>query len=830
MLRVYSCITQEHDLRLIVVAALICLLAAFTSFSAFEQARRDSSRRSLWVPLAGLSAGLGIWATHFVAMLAYQPGLPVGYDFATTLISVMSAVLITSLGWATALNRHRSAPPIAGAIIGMGVGTMHYIGMSAVNLAGYIHWDTGLVATSVGIGVVLAAASVFVHRVAARSVRWAAPLLLTAAICGLHFTAMAAASVYPNSRVEVPLETIDPRTLAIVVTAAALLILAGAFGLVLFERRLERAQLAEAQEKAALADEILRGAAERDSLTAELKRQAGITSAALNNMAQGLSMYDEKDALITCNQRYADLYGIPERLLAEGTPLSDILVYLVGSEILPGTAEHYREMSRNSNVQASQTEVRLLSGRIINIQRRPLPNGGWLATHEDVTEVRQANERVAYLAAHDSLTGLPNRAAFTNQLKIAASSLGRGSSFALLSIDLDRFKEVNDTLGHPIGDQILKQVAARLRSIVRENDLVTRLGGDEFAVLQAGLVDASEAAALAARLVEAMSEPFEFDGHTVAIGASVGISLAPDNGASGEELLKMSDVALYRAKAESRGTYRFFEPGMDARLRRRRQLETDLRIAIQEGQFELHYQPLLDLGSGSIDCLEALVRWRHPTDGLVQPLDFIPTAEETGLIIPIGEWVLRQACRDAAGWPSRVRVAVNLSPAQFKRGDLLAMTTSALAAAGLEPARLELEITESVLLHDEAWVRSVLEKLAKLGVRIAMDDFGTGYSSLSYLRSFPFTKIKIDRTFVADLVGQTDSLAIVQATIQLSEKLGMQTTAEGVETAEQLEILAAEGCTQVQGYHVSRPLPAAMIPDLLRAHNQPQERARRAVA
>jgi predicted signal transduction protein with EAL and GGDEF domain len=351
-----------------------------------------------------------------------------------------------------------------------------------------------------------------------------------------------------------------------------------------------------------------------------------------------------------------------------------------------------------------------------------------------------------------------------------------------------------------------------------DDDMVTRLGGDEFAVIQHGVADANRAGELAQRIIEALDRPFQFDGHTVVVGASVGISLAPRDGKSGDELLKLSDVALYRAKAESRGSFRFFEAGMDARMQERRELEADLRVAIQEGRFEVHYQPLLDLATGAITCFEALVRWRHPTRGLMQPADFIPIAEESSLIIPIGEWVLRQACRDAATWPDDIKVAVNLSPAQFKRGDLIAVTVSALTMAGLDPERLELEITESVLLHDEAWVRSLLERLAALGVRIAMDDFGTGYSSLSYLRSFPFSKIKIDRSFVEDMVGQTESLAIVQATIQLSHKLGMETTAEGVETAEQLDVLVAEGCTHAQGFHVSRPVPASRIEALLLEH------------
>jgi diguanylate cyclase (GGDEF)-like protein len=804
MLTVYACIAHEHDLRLVLVAGVICFLAALTSFAAFGQARNAGTRRPFWVALAALVAGVGIWSTHFVAMLAYQPNIPIGYDVLVTLLSVVAAIAVTGCGWTMGLKRHALAPLAAGAIIGAGVGTMHYIGMSAVIVAGTIVWDPVLVGASIAIGISLAAGAVWLQcRGPRRTPLWPA-LLLTLAICGLHFTAMAAASVYPDPRIEVPPEAIQSATLAIIVAAAALLLLAAGFGLVVFDREITRAQLREACQRAELAD--------------ELRRQAAISSAALDNMAQGLSMYDDEDRLITHNRRYRELYDVPDDLLSEGSPLSEVFEFLVSTGRFPGTEDYYAAETRGSSEKAGLTEVHLGNGRIVEIQRQPLPGGGWVATHEDVTEKRQASLRIAYLAAHDVLTGLANRATFAERLKAAAKSARRGRRFAVHSIDLDRFKEVNDTLGHPVGDEILKEVAGRLGALVREGDLVTRLGGDEFAVLQSGIDGSEDAAALAARAVEALGEPFQFDGHTVAIGASIGISIAPDDGLDADALLKMSDVALYRAKSDSRGSFRFFEQGMDKRLRERRELETDLRTAIQEGQFEVHYQPLLDVESGRIGSFEALVRWRHPTRGLVQPLDFIPIAEESGLIIPIGEWVLRQACRDASTWPEEVGVAVNLSAAQFKRGDLLAMATNALAAACLAPERLELEITESVLLHDEAWVRSVLERLTALGVRIAMDDFGTGYSSLSYLRSFPFSKIKIDSSFVADLGGASDSLAIVEATIQLARKLGMKTTAEGVETAEQMKILAAEGCSEIQGYHISRPVPAASVPGLLDAY------------
>lgn len=559
---------------------------------------------------------------------------------------------------------------------------------------------------------------------------------------------------------------------------------------------------------------------ERERLTAELRYQAEITAVALDNMAQGLSMYDADDCLVIFNRRFVELYDIPETLLVPGTAFDEILAHLLAQ----GAISQAPTFTVTHNMEARAElgrELCLPDGRIYLCYRRPLPGGGWVATHEDVTEARQASRQIAYLASHDTLTGLPNRATFAARLD---SHVQSGRSIAIHTIDLDRFKEVNDTLGHPIGDDILKGAAARIHDLLGEQDVLTRLGGDEFAIIQA-CVEGAEAAELAGRIVERLSEPFQFEGHTIVIGASVGISQAPKDSSDADELLKMSDLALYRAKKESRGTYCFFESGMDSRLCALRQLEQDLRTAIREGQFEVHYQPLLDTNAGTIKSFEALVRWRHPTRGLVAPADFIATAEDSGLIIPIGEWVLRQACRDAAGWPDNVSVAVNVSPAQFKRGDLIAMTASALTTAGLEPSRLELEITEAVLLHDEAWVRSALDRLSALGVRIAMDDFGTGYSSLSYLRSFPFDKIKIDRSFVADLVGKSDALSIVQATIQLSQKLGMEITAEGVETAEQLEILAAEGCSQVQGYHISHAVPANEVARLLRLYTGDRKRA-----
>jgi len=427
-----------------------------------------------------------------------------------------------------------------------------------------------------------------------------------------------------------------------------------------------------------------------------------------------------------------------------------------------------------------------------------------------------SREQARHAALHDNLTGLPNRVLLAERLDHALAHTRRHDSrLAVLSLDLDRFKQVNDTLGHHAGDALLRAVAGRLRACLRECDTVARLGGDEFAIIQTSIEADQDVATLSERLVESLSAPYDIGVHQVIIGASVGFALAPDDAANAEELLKMADIALYRAKADGRGTFRSFEPGMDAKLQARRLLELDLRKAMTLGEFELHYQPLVNLSSGEVTAFEALLRWNHPQRGRVCPGDFIPLAEETGLIVPLGDWVLQQACLTAASWPGTVKVAVNLSAAQFKANGLVAAVAEALATSGLPPGRLELEITETVLLHDSKAAVAILSELRAFGVRIAMDDFGTGYSSLGYLRSFPFDKIKIDQSFVRDIGSSEDCRAIVRAVTGLGLSLGIATTAEGVETREQLDQVRAEGCQEVQGYFFSRPVPAGEVTAVL---------------
>lgn len=459
----------------------------------------------------------------------------------------------------------------------------------------------------------------------------------------------------------------------------------------------------------------------------------------------------------------------------------------------------------------------LLRGFIVTENDRYLGVGTVLGLLQASNETnRRGVAQIARLAHYDPLTDLPNRVLFQKSLVEALARRARkDDQLAVHFIDLDRFKTVNDTLGHPLGDALLREAAERLRRCVREGDTVARLGGDEFAVVQTGLSDMSGATRLAARIVTTMAAPFDLAGHQVVIGASVGVAASPSDGEDADELLKKADMALYRAKGDGRGAFHFFERAMDEQLQARRALELDLRRALQDGEFQLFYQPLYHLDDERVTGCEALLRWLHPERGMVSPADFIPLAEEIGLIVPLGDWVLRNACAEAARWPDHVRLAVNLSPAQFRDRGLVATVVSALAASGLPAHRLELEITESVLLQDSAANMTMLHDLKALGVRISMDDFGTGYSSLSYLRSFPFDKIKIDQTFVRDILHDSDALAIIKAVLDLGASMGVVTTAEGVETQAQLDALRGQGCAEIQGYFISRPAPAADIAKML---------------
>ena len=483
------------------------------------------------------------------------------------------------------------------------------------------------------------------------------------------------------------------------------------------------------------------------------------------------------------------------------------------SQALQQVGNSYHSTRNWRHLKADGSEIQVLTfGRRVNFDGRD----GYLVAIVDITERRKAEARIAYMAHHDGLTNLANRELYQERLKQALEGAEAGKKrVAVLCIDLDLFKNVNDSLGHPIGDRLLRLVADRLRSQVRGNNLAARLGGDEFAIILASDVSPNEASDFAVRLIKILSASYEIDGHEVVIGASIGLAMSPGDGITSEELMRNADLALYRAKEDGGGVHRFFEHEMDRQAQRRRDMELDLRRAFANGEFELHYQPLVDIATDRISGFESLLRWRHPEKGMISPAEFIPVAEDIGLIVSIGEWVLRDACNEAVKWPAGVKVAVNLSPVQFRSRNLVQVVISALAQSGLSPKRLELEITESLFLAETEANLAILHQLRELGVSISMDDFGTGYSSLSYLRSFPFDKIKIDRSFVKDLAKRADCVAIVRAISGLGRSLNITTTAEGVETIDQLDWLRAEGCNEVQGFLFSAAKPAAEVGQLL---------------
>jgi diguanylate cyclase (GGDEF)-like protein len=537
----------------------------------------------------------------------------------------------------------------------------------------------------------------------------------------------------------------------------------------------------------------------------------------LEQMPVGLCVFDGQDRLLFCNQRYLDLWNLPKALGARGTHFKDIMAQTHGTET---QASRSQAKPVPGSAGTRRREWVLECGRCVEVVATRFSDGSCVALHEDVTERRNAEARIVYMAMHDTLTGLPNRVRLHEELETQLKRHARGEDLAVLCLDLDRFKAINDNYGHPVGDLLLKEVAARLRECTRETDTVGRLGGDEFAILQCGAEQPAASAHLAQRLIAALSEPFQVNGQALHIGASVGIAMAPFDGDNAQALHTNADLALYRAKADGRGTYCYFEPRFDQLAQARRGLEADLRLALARGQLELMYQPQMDMSQNAVTGFEALLRWHHPERGVISPLDFIPMAEETGLIIGIGRWVLMQACQEATRWAPEVRVAVNVSAVQFRWGSLLRDVNAALESSGLAPSRLEIEITESVMLDDRHAAATTLKDLHQRGVRIALDDFGTGHSSLSLLRSFPIDRIKIDRSFVRDLGERDDALSIIRAVVGLGNSLGMQTTVEGVETESQLRAVRAEGCGEVQGYWYSRPAHAADLPGLTNALNQ----------
>jgi len=544
---------------------------------------------------------------------------------------------------------------------------------------------------------------------------------------------------------------------------------------------------------------------------------------ALNNMVRGLSMFDSNQRLVVCNRSYRQIYSLPEELTRPGTTLTDIVRYHIRQETGPhNTGEEGRFFDWLDDHLAKIAEGRsfsqiqhLRSGRTLLVTYQPLADGGWVDIQEDITEKRRTEEKIEWLAHHDALTGVANRFHFRETFESALKGLGKGQSLALHWLDLDEFKEVNDTYGHPIGDALLKAVAERVRASIRKTDFVARLGGDEFAIIQMVNVDGEQCEKLAKRVLASICRPYNILGHAISISASLGIVRAPLHGDCPDELLKNADVALYNVKSAGRCGYEIYKPGCAREAEAHRRLEADVQCAVHNKQLELHYQPILSLRTHHVTSCEALLRWRHPTNGLVPASEFLPLAEKTGAIVDMGRWVLGQACRDATRWADELTVTVNLSLLEFENGDLTNVVQEALTSAKLPASRLELEISESLLGRDKGKMRATLEELQALGVGITLDNFGRASGSLSSLRSFPFNKVKIDGSLVREIPGSNENAAIVRAVTMLAETFGMGTVAEGVETLDELNTVALAGCNRAQGYFIGRPVPMSELDAML---------------
>lgn len=776
MLKVLTCLTGQHDFRLVLVAGLVCFAACFTAFRLFSRLRGARGLvRGAWLLLTGLVAGSGVWATHFIAMVAYDPGLKTGYSPAGTLLSLMIAVLFMAAGFAVAsAERTRTNDCAGGLLLGLGIGAMHYTGMSAFVTQGYVLWEQATVAASVVIGVAFSAmALVIAGRARSLAKQLIGGTVLTLGVCGLHFTGMGAVTIMPDVNVVVPDQLLSGAMLTLAVTSITGLIILGGLGAVTIESSTSRSAL----------DRIRR----------------------LANAAYEGIVVVQDGRINDANAAFCELAGASLGDLV-GKPLYTSMLTFDGKE--PAREGVRREGLLQPLEGGRAIPVEVFS-RLMDDGARTETSGLTVLAIRDLRERRSAEEKIRYLAEHDGLTGLPNRNSLQARLAAALERVeASGETLSLVCIDLDHFKEANDLHGHLAGDALLVEAARRLQDSVTAPSFAARLGGDEFILVQIAAGDQPAAAAeLAGRVLEQLSVPAQYDGQDLAMGASLGVSLFPDDGRTAEALLANADMALYRAKESGRGVYRFFKREMDETIRERRTLARELRQAITDEELVVFYQPLARASDGEVCGFEALVRWKHPVRGMVPPLDFIPVAEENGLITQLGEWVLRRACADAASWDRPLRIAVNLSPLQLNQPNLPTLVHEVLIATGLSPSRLELEITESALFKDYQRALDNLRRLKALGVRIAMDDFGTGFSSLSTLQSFPFDKIKIDKSFVENIHRHDRATVIVRAVLGLGRSLEIPVVAEGVETQEQIDFLRGESCAELQGYAIGRPGP-----------------------
>ena len=931
MLRVLTCIVVEHDLRLVLLAALICFLSCYVAVTLAQRARvAEGMARALWLGAAGASSGFGIWATHFIAMLAYDPGVVVGYDMKLTLISLAVAIVMTTGGLALATYvAGRGAVVAGGLLLGAGIASMHYIGMSAVELPGTIHWDAAYVVGSIVCAGLFGALALVVcmrpqHGMRERAL---ATALMALGVVSLHFTAMAAVAVEAGP-LSVDNDALIPTALMVpLITAVAFSLLFTGLAAAIFARQAElaasestrqfamlvqgvkdyaicmldpdgyvtnwnegaerhkgykaheivgrhfsefygaesraaglpEAALATARESGNYEGEgwryrkdgsrfwanvvldpihdtsgVLVGYAKiTKDITADkanADRLAEVTKnldLALENMSQGLCLFDKDERLLLANKRYSEVFRIPDDRVRPGVTFRSIIER--GLADVYGDPEIWRPKARDIYTRhraVIHTDgggclvEKLSTGASVQIRYRTLPDGGWVVTYEDISDRLRSEEQISFLARHDALTGLPNRASFNNRLEAdLGSALRSGGKVAAIGIDLDKFKEINDTRGHAAGDEVLVTLSRRMEACLQADETVARFGGDEFAAAKR-FEDMSDLTDFIQRLEACLNEEIRIDGYDIKPGASLGVAIYPQDADTVEALLNNADLAMYRAKDALTETVCFYEVSMDEAARGRRLIASDLWQVVSREELQLHYQVQKSVSSGETTGYEVLLRWHHPVRGTIPPGEFIPIAEECGAILPIGEWVLREACREAAAWDNDHKIAVNLSPVQLGNADVADLVHRVLLETGLNPRRLELEITESTIIGDKERALNTLRRIKALGVTIAIDDFGTGYSSLETLRAFPFDKIKLDRSFMNEVEASPEAKAIIRAILALGQTLRVPVLAEGVETSSQLAILLEEGCDEAQGYFLGRPAPIERIriePDMGRA-------------
>lgn len=788
MLKVFNCVTTEHDLGLVGLAAIICVLGCFTTVTLMARANAAKRHTSLiWLVAAVLVFSFSVWSLHFVAMIAFLPARSVGYQIEGTVLSLGIVCAFTLM--AGLFRRLRQPGRItnlaSGITVGAGVAGMHYAGVSAMRFSGIKIFDTWEVAASVGLVMTFASIALFrggnLRRLGQRmeAAGWFA-----VAICSLHFTGMAALALTPGEAESGNGIVLASSSFALVVGAVSVvLLLAFLISLVVNQH---------------LNDRVVREYA-RMRLLSNLAHEA---------------------LLIVRNDRIAEINSAGERLFE--TAAAQLIGEPLDTLLAPASklAIERRSLCPPSGRMPEEVTVLTASGRnvVVELSCQPIDYLGHSATAiamRDLTDSKRDQARILYLARHDTVTGLPNRYNLQEHLESALLSATHDpAALALLYIDLDHFKAVNDIYGHAAGDIVLKQAAERMSREMQQLDVLARVGGDEFVMILQVDAPIERSAHLAERLLNSMREPFSFNGNQIEIGASIGIALYPVDGNNSAAILHAADTAMYRAKEEGRNTIRYFEPAMDAQVQARRKIEEELRKALPNNELFLVYQPIIDCRTGDIRSFEALLRWRHPVRGLVSPGEFIPVAEATGLITPIGEWVIEEACREAASWPEPWRVSINVSPIQIRQTDVCAIIARSIERHGIEAGRVIVEITESALMQNAAKAVATIMKLREISVSLALDDFGTGYSSLSYLQRFKFDKLKIDKSFVDKIAESTEALSITRAITTLGHSLGLDVVAEGVETEDQLGILRTLSCDQVQGYLLGRPRAVTDLTEL----------------